>query len=436
MDIVTSAWLPTNVGPQSPADALRRANSVRWARGDWDAATQCLLVSLLQTAVVLEPSLCRDDAQWQELLETPPMNLEKWFSQIPLGNQPWQDPTCEGEVPVSALIPEMPGENALRKAADIAVWHSNVTEAITLPEATIALVSDSLWGTGIGAGFKFGARGGQPLTTFVEPADASALLWRKCWMNVLPAKAWTKRFGGADHGFVAPWNTAITEKPLTPQVSNSLTVLWQCPRRWRLIVDDDGLVRRVHRKAHGQDYEGWNHPWTPYVAKQTGERFPARIRAHFGFSDWAGIALNARPMHEPAAVVSQFIQQQWRGEQLRIRLFGWMTNNAEAGAWIENTVPFIVDANPEHVASALNEAEDMRRRLYGALKRAEEKERLVPYADRLYSVTEADFYRRVRSDDWADWPRVLRESARTVFWQAVENLRLDAYDVGKAACAL
>lgn len=436
MDIVTSAWLPTNVGSQSPAGALERARSVQWTRGDWDAATQCLLVSLLQTAVVLEPGLCRDDVQWEKLLDSPPTNLEKWFAQIPLGEHPWQDPTCEGEVPVSALMPEMPGENALKKAADVAVWRSHAPDAITLPEATIALVSDSLWGTGIGAGFKLGARGGQPLTTFVEPADANASLWRKCWMNVLPVKAWTKRFGKNGNKFAAPWNKVITDKPLTPQTSHSLTVIWQCPRRWRLIVDSDGLVRRVHRKAHGQDYEGWSHPWTPYVAQQTGERFPAKIRAHFGFSDWSGIALNARPMHEPAAVVSQFIQQQWRGEQLRIRLFGWMTNKAEAAAWIENTVPFIVEANPEHVASALNEAEDARRRLYRALKRADDRGRLTPHADRLYAVAESDFYSRVRSDDWADWPQVLRESARVVFWQAVENLRLDAYDIGKAAHVL
>ena len=325
MDIVTSAWLPTDVGPQSPAGALRRAHAVKWARGDWDAATQCLLVSLLQTAVVLEPSLCRDDAQWEELLESPPTNLEKWFAQIPLGEHPWQDPTCEGEVSVSALMPEMPGENTLKKAADIVVWRSHVPDAITLAEATIALVSDSIWGTGIGAGFKLGARGGQPLTTFVEPADANASLWRKCWMNVLPAKRWEKRFGKSDRKFVAPWTRAITDKPLTPQVSHSLTVLWQCPRRWRLTVDGDGLVRRVHRKAQGQDYEGWSHPWTPYVAKETGERFPARIRAHFGFSDWAGIALNARPTHEPAAVVSQFFQQQGGEEEVLIPLVAWIT---------------------------------------------------------------------------------------------------------------
>lgn len=436
MGIIDNAWIPTDVGPQSPADALRRANSVEWARGDWDAASQCLLISLLQTAVVLEPSRCMDDTQWQELLDGPPMDLEKWFSQMPLGEHPWEDKTCEGEVPVSALMPEMPGENAVKKASDIAVWSSRAPEAITLPEATIALVSDSLWGTGIGAGFKLGARGGQPLTTFVEPADAKAPLWRKCWMNVLPAKAWTSRFGKDTNTFVAPWSGPITDTPLTPRTSHSLTVLWQCPRRWRLIVDSDGLVRRVHRKAHGQDYEGWIHPWTPYVAKESGERFPARTRAHFGFSDWAGIALNARPMHEPAAVVSQFIQQRWRGEQLRIRLFGWMTNNAEAAAWIENTVPFIVEANPERVALALNEAEDARRRLYGALKRADNRGRLTPYVDQLYGITEADFYMRVRSDDWADWPRVLREAAQVVFWRAAESLRLDAYDVGKAAQVL
>jgi CRISPR system Cascade subunit CasA len=436
MDIVTNAWIPTNVGPRSPASALSQAHTVQWARGDWDSATQCLLVALLQTAVVLDPSLCRDEDQWKELLDASPTDLERWFSTIPLGTDPWQDPTCEGEVPVSALMPEMPGENALKKAADIAVWRIHAPGAITLPEATIALVSDSLWGTGIGAGFKLGARGGQPLTTFVEPADQNASLWRKCWMNVLPAKAWTKRFGRDNHKFVAPWTKPRLNTPLTPRSSHSLTVLWQCPRRWRLIVDDDGMVRRVHRKSHGQDYEGWSHPWTPYVAKEGGERFPARIKAHFGFSDWAGIALNARPLHEPAAVVSQFIQHQWQGEQLRIRLFGWMTNNAEAAAWIENTVPFIVEANPAHVASALNETENARRRLYGALKRVDAKGRLTPYVDRLYAVTETAFYTRVRSDDWADWPQVLRQAAQEVFWKAVENLRLDAYDVGKAAHAL
>jgi CRISPR system Cascade subunit CasA len=436
MDIIADAWIPTDVGARSPAGCLSQANTVQWARGDWDAATQCLLIALLQTAVVLEPDICRDDEQWEELLDSPPKDLDKWFSRIPLGAHPWQDPSCQGKVPVSALMPEMPGENTLKKAADISVWRDRVPDVLTLPEATIALVSDSLWGTGIGAGFKLGARGGQPLTTLIEPAAANASLWRTCWMNVLSSGAWESRFGKSSPTFVAPWNRPISDEPLTPRNAHSLSILWQCPRRWRIVVDDDGLIRHVHRRSHGQDYEGWSHPWTPYVAKETGERFPARIKAHFGFSDWAGIALNARPLHEPAVVVSQFIEHRWQGEQLRIRLFGWMTNNAEAAAWIEDTVPFIVDANPEHIAAALSDAEAARRRLYGALKRADARGRLAPYAERLYAVTESDFYSRVRSDDWLDWPRVLRDAAQAVFWQAVENLRLDAYDVGKAACVL
>jgi CRISPR system Cascade subunit CasA len=338
-------------------------------------------------------------------------------------------------VPVTALLADSPGENTLRKAADIAKWQVDLPDSLSLAEATIALVADNLWGTRIGAGFYQGARGEQALMTLVEPCDPTASLWKRVWLNVLPRERWIAYYGEARNPFAFPWQQRLPQRPVTPADAHTLAILWQMPRRWRLVVDTDGRVRQVHRQNHGRRYDGWDHPLTPYFVKSDGSWVAAKVTPHMGYRAWAAIALQARPKARPARVVEEFIQNVWQGEPLRLRCCGWALGEAgEAGAWVDYPVPFYLTADANAVGRAIDDAESARRLLWSALHGA--SERLGPFADDLYPATEREFFERVSSNAWDDWPEVLRRSSQGVYWSVVERHRLDPIDVYRSAARL
>jgi len=432
MNILCERWLPTDAGVVTPTEALRSAREFRWNRGDWDAASLCLLHAMVQTAVVLQPARCPNRRTWKELRHVPPDGIDRWFDWA-IGEHPWECMTASGRVPVARMLPESPGDNALKKSSDIARWHQDVPAALSVPEATIALVSDNLWGTRIGTGFYQGARGEQALTTLVEPVMPSATLWERLWLNVLPADEWRmhqERGGSAPFEF--PWKLPIPDHPLTPDNTHSLGVLWQMPRRWRMEVDPDGLVREVHRENKGRDYDGWDtlHPLTPYFRKADGTWTAAKVGAHTGFRDWAAIALGGRKTTRPATVVNAFVEMAWRQEPLRLRCCGWALADAgAAGGWVDHVVPFYVKAESQAdvIEYAVADAEAQRVRLARGLEQV--RRGLGRFATELYVRMEPRFYERVARDDWdpdrIDWKRELGREARAIFWSVVEDHRID-----------
>jgi CRISPR system Cascade subunit CasA len=431
VDIIRTGWIPTDIGDVTPVGALRCARRTQWNRGDWDGATLLLLHALLQTAVCLQPSRCPDSFTWRRLVSLPPGDLDDWID-LPFGEHPWESSTADGEMTVASLVYGCPGDATVEvKASDIAVWSQNVPGVLTLAQATITLIADNLLGTRIGRGYLSGVRGEQPLTTMVEPDDDSATLWHRVWLNVLPADLWEQRMRGTSEGFTFPWTKELSDNPITPSNAHSLAVLWQMPRRWRLIVDDDGRVRRVHRESYGHQYEGWEHPLTPYRDTANG-RFAAKSRAHLGYRDWAGIALNARKDLKPATVVNEYIEKHWSGEALRLRCFGWLLDAAGApGAWTEVVVPFYDRADPTSIEAALDQVATKEKALRLALKGV--RRGLERHADRIYADTESAFFARVTSSAWMDWPDVLKVAARRLFWSVMDEHRIDLFDATRAA---
>jgi CRISPR type I-E-associated protein CasA/Cse1 len=344
MDIIHTPWLETDLGPVTPSKALREAREFCWGRGDWDMAGFCLLHALVQTAVVQQPSRCPDRHHWERFRNTVPSDVEDWI-RLPLGDRPWECMTASGRVEVSRLLPETPGDNTMKKSSDIARWSQDVPEKLTLAQATIALISDNLWGTRIGTGFYQGARGEQPLMTLVEPQKRIASLWERVWLNVLPADEWiSNQDQGSEISFEFPWKKSIPKDPLTPSNSHSLDILWPMPRRWRLIQDEDGFVRFVERQNKGRDYEGWEklHPLTPYFVKADGQWTAAKVGPHTGFGQWSSIALQGRKKTRPATVVLAYINMAWCQEPLRLRCCGWALGDAGApGGWIDHNVDWL-----------------------------------------------------------------------------------------------
>lgn len=438
MDLLRTAWLPTDRGTLTPVAALREARTVLWRRGDWDMATLCLLHACLQTAVVLRPERCPDRDRWEALLESPPADLDEWL-ELNLGDHPWECTSAEGLVPIATLIPESPGENTIKKASDIGRWQQEVPKALTVAEASIALISDNIWGTRIGAGYRQGCRGEQPLTTLLEPTLPGAPLWARVWLNVLPADRWRERYGAGPCAFAWPWARPLPGTALTPLNTHPLEILWQMPRRWRLVIDDDGLIRQAHRQNGGRNYDGWErlHPLTPYFQKADGSWVAAKVGPHTGFDDWAAIALNQRAKTEPAVVVSEFIANVWRDEPLRLRCCGWALGDAGAtGSWIDHVVPFYrkdavqVDA----IEAALSVAEKQRQRLGAVLKNA--RRGLQVQAGGLYPRLEAEFYRRLGMDDWDGWEAAVRKAARSLFWDVAGDHGIDLFIAAKVAKSL
>jgi CRISPR type I-E-associated protein CasA/Cse1 len=387
----------------------------------------------------LTPQRCPDRDSWEALLKEVPSDLENWLS-LDIGSSPWECKTAGGEpVAVGSLLPETPGAHTLDQSKDIARWREDVVQALSYEEATIAVISDNLWGTRVGAGYRQGARGEQFVMTLVEPTRIGASMWERVWLNVLPADAWRSRYGDDEIEFQFPWKQVLPTAPMTPENTHSLGILFQMPRRWGLIVDEDGLVRRAYRANHGRHYEGWEklHPLTPYFAKSDGTWVACKVGAHTGLSDWASIALSYRASTQPAAVVHEFIQNSMLDEQLRLRCLGWALGDAgAAGAWVDHVVPFYRKNADQasQIDSAILSANKQKDRLKGALGAL--RRSLGTLSGGFMNRIEPTFFERARFDNWDGWERELKAVAREMYWQIAEDHRIDTMAAAKQSCRL
>jgi CRISPR system Cascade subunit CasA len=434
MDILRDSWIPTDNGTLSPLDALRRATRPGWPRGDWNAATMMFLHALVQTAVVIN-NRCPDRAAWIDLMDSPPDDLPRWLDGLDTGALPWQCDTANGELPVASILPETPGENALKKSSDILSWQQNAPESLPSQEALIAIISDQFWGIPGGRGYREGCRGRRPMTTMVEPEAMDATLWQRIWLNVFPKDYWDARYrSGAP--FCFPWQKPLPTAPVTPDNAHSLEMLWQMPRRWRMTVDDDGRVRLLHAQGNGRNYVGWEHPLTGFFLTSAKEWVETKINPHIGFREWAGIAAGLNGRARVPAVVNRHLQDRiWRGRPVRLRCFGWALGDADAvGAWVDLVVPFYLDVDAGQIEEGIAVAEKVKSNLAGHLKGIEKY--LAKDATRLYQATEAEFYRCIAVAEWKDWERTLRKAARDIYWEIATLHRHDMVTAAKAMSRL
>lgn len=438
MNLVHSSWIPTDVGTVTPLDALTRGKHISWGRGDWDMATLCFLHALVQTAILLDPKRCPTRDAWERFLRTPPSDLDTWLNQD-LGDAPWQCATAAGLTEISRLLPETPGDNTIKKSSDIARWAQDVPSALTPDQAHIALISDNLWGTRVGTGYYQGSRGEQALMTLIEPTSDAALMWHRVWLNVMPLNDWQSHVGSNEIAFEYPWKRPLGKDPLTPDNTNLLELLWQMPRRWRLIYDDDGFIRTAHRENKGRDYSGWErlHPLTPYFCKSDGTWTAAKIAPHAGFDDWAALTLSRSNKSSPAAAVSAFLESGVSEESVRLRCCGWsLGGSGEAGAWVDNVLPLYRKTDEE--IEQIEQAIEMTRKQQKGFMRAVEAAGVTTsgLSGRMFDVMEPAFYKHVKTGAWgedhADWARELRKSARDQFWVVMDSHRIDIVQATKA----
>lgn len=433
MDILRDAWIPTDSGIVSPLEALRTAKHIQWSRGDWNAATLLLLHAIVQTGVVMHDK-CPDRAAWVDLLERPPVDLESWVDGLDCGASPWQCLTVKKETSVSALFPESPGANTIKKAADITTWQESAVCELSQNEALIAVISSQFWGLASGAGHRSGCRGQNPLTIMVEPDEFGASLWKRVLINVLPKDEWfvATKSSSSEPLFEFPWKKTKTSAHTTPKHSNSLEMLWQMPRRWRIVTDGDGVVRRMLLEGGGINYEGWNHhPLTAYrESKKDGVTLISTFKTNttVGFQDWAALVIGVNKLIRIPAVVNAYLEDEenvFNGTPLRLRCFGWASGDFGPAAWTESVVPFYVKADSQKIEKSIDEAkksQDLLRECLTTIKPS-----LARDANQLFSRIEVSFYESVASGCWDTWKSVLRKQVREIFWQVMKSNSF-AYD--------
>lgn len=433
MDILRDAWIPTDKGILSPIDALIQARRLTWPRGDWNGATMLLLHALVQTAVVLNKK-CPDRESWMDHFDSPPMDFASWANGIDLGNAPWQCQSAVKKSPVYALLPEAPGENTMKKSADIMMWKEACITELRHSEALIAVIADQFWGLPSGAGHRGGCRGQNPLTIMVEPDEFDAPLWKRVWLNVFPADEWklVTKSPAVEIPFEFPWKRPRQTGPVTPANANALEMLWQMPRRWRIIQDADGFVRTMVLEGGGIAYEGWlHHPLTAYRAlkDKPGEYSTVKTNISLGFQEWASLAVGIDSSHvRIPSVVNAYIEDMrslFAERPFRLRCFGWASGDFGPAAWTESVVPFYTAVDHAPIEEAVNAATQANFRLKLNLGQIEKF--LAIEADKLYREVEGEFYSRVKNGEWAGWSQYVKKTAIKIFWDTAEFHNFDPY---------
>lgn len=340
-------------------------------RADFNGALMQFAIGLLQTTAPIES---RTD--WKRFLTAPPdtQTLRDWFAPVAEafeldGDGPrfMQDVTLASEAsalnPVSALLIESPGENALRNNSDHFVKRGRL-DGICPDCAATALFTLQTNAPAGGVGYRTGLRGGGPLTTLLLH-QSPASLWQDVWLNVTERPQHLERCGDANRDgaqFRFPWLTDVASlQPggeLAPAQVHPDHIFWATPRRIRLDLDNvahgacdlcgresDRLIRQFTAKNYGLNYKGaWDHPLSPYYEVK-GEWLPLHPQpGGMGYRHWLAWVLgqaDAKSKQRPARIVTHALE--WRRRQLggalRLWAFGYDMDNMKARCWYESSLP-------------------------------------------------------------------------------------------------
>lgn len=342
-------------------------------RPDFNGALAQFAIGLLQTTTPVDSPL-----QWKRLLTAPPdsQTLQDWFGTVASafefegeGARFMQDPGLVREEcavnPISALLIESPGENALRNNSDHFIKRGRV-EAMCSHCAATALFTLQVNAPAGGVGYRTGLRGGGPLTTLLV-GSASQSLWQSLWLNVQERSKFLARCGVADKAaphLRFPWLADISEiqgknGETAPAQVHPDHIFWAMPRRIRLDFDglssgecgicgrnSERLIRQFITKNYGLNYKGaWDHPLSPYY-----ETKEAWLPLHpqpggLGYRHWLAWVLGVQADKErqrPARVVTCALEShrlQQMGTGLRLWAFGYDMDNMKARCWYESTLP-------------------------------------------------------------------------------------------------
>lgn len=448
MNLLHEKWMPVRrsdgcrdwVAPDQLADPGIVAFDAD--RADFNGALAQFAIGLLQTTTPVD-----SDTQWKRLLNEPPSRetLQGWVSPVAAafefdgtGARFMQDFSLrigEGEIkPISALLIESPGENALRNNSDHFIKRDQV-DALCPECAALALLTLQINAPSGGAGHRTGLRGGGPLTTLLLSQPPRSL-WQDLWLNVQERSQFLARAGNARSdkaNFTFPWLADITAiqkngGETAPAQVHPDHVFWAMPRRIRLNTGDvtsgscgvcgrhsEHLISHYLTKNYGLNYKGqWDHPHSPYRETEEGWSSLRPQPGGLGYRHWLAWILGQtteKKNQRPAAMLAYALQfrQRAMGGGLRVWAFGYDMDKAKARCWYESSLPLyrLADCSKEGrcklsdaVATSLAGAELVDSYLRGAVKdawfSAEARGDFSAIDASFWGQTEGAFYRQLK----------------------------------------
>jgi CRISPR system Cascade subunit CasA len=403
INLIDDPWLPTrrlsgDVIWIPPGDIVSERTddpivALNFPRPDWNAAVTELLIGWLTCVMAPE-----DTGDWVEVWETPPTQEGLGERLAPLafafnlggdGPRCFQDyeplAACE-EKPISALLIDAPGANALVKNVDLFIKRAE--ELVLSPAyAAAALITMQTYAPAGGQGNRTSMRGGGPLTTLPLPKRqlgnrVVTTLWDTLWASVpnrdeaapLPANGsdaeWAKVFP-----WLAPARTSEKDRPTLPEHAHPLQCYFAAPRRIRMDFtpangalcslngkESETLARSFRQKNYGVKYDGWVHPHSPYYSDKKAGKLPYHPQPGGAtYRDWmTWVTTPSDGATERAATVTLWADRiKWLPEvdagvdawQSGLLACGFDMDNMKARGWLEARIPYF---HPPKEADALD----------------------------------------------------------------------------------
>ena len=206
-------------------------------------------------------------------------------------------------------------------------------------------------------------------------------LWQRVWLNVetqeqIAARAPKPVEGDEDiFGWLDPERRMGEDAPATTTSdTHPLHAYWQMPRRFLLIANADGMVRRIVRTSHGiNNASDWRHPLTPMVDVGTPKQKGRKTDPVMSCSDWVGVLYREpKGTKVPAQAVTHALQQRVYTADIRdarVAMGGFLTNKAKVLGYAYSEQPVIIAPSArgvqtvEDTACRLIEAADVVRDL-------------------------------------------------------------------------
>lgn len=352
-----------------------------WARPDFETASLEFVIGLLST--IVPPASHRE---WKAWWNAPPTAADLVERLAPFagfflldggGPRFLQDLDDLGDEmsPVAGLLIEQPGANTEKNNTDLFQKRGRVT-VLARSTAAIALHALQAFAPTGGAGHRTGLRGGGPLTTLALPsADGESGLWRRIWLNVLPKLTGSEREAPIPEvpERTFPWlaPTRVSGKGGVDTYAKDVhpaQCFWGMPRRIRLHFEEnvdrlpcdvtgrveEVIVRDYATRPNGVNYQGIEHPLTPYYRSKIGaEWLPVHPQpGGIAWRHWPGFVPHrneAERQTRPAAVVPIAVAR-LDGLALdrgRLRLSGYDMDNMKARAFIDVETPLFAFAKDD-----------------------------------------------------------------------------------------
>jgi CRISPR system Cascade subunit CasA len=375
MNLLKDAWINASIQDGTtrrirPAEIADSFVQDIWApRPDFRGALFQFLIGLLQTTFA--PA---DWEQWQERWVTPPTlaELDEVFAPFhsafeldstgPAFMQELGLDSSEGDEDTSAILGLLvtSSNNAVDKNLDHFV-HMVRNGKMCFACTATALFTLQINAPEGGRGNRVSVRGGGPMTTLRLPNRASATVWQKLWLNVVPAQHTARDANPNIFPWTAPTRTSQPQGGIdtTPETAHPLQAFWSMPRRirldWRSASPGvcsicggsfDKVVHGYRSRPHGVNYTGaWIHPLTPYSLDPKQENLPISIKGQpsgIGYRQWLGWTFGDE-LRRPAMVVTAFARESRalpdEASEITLWCFGYDVKVAKVRCWYDSTLP-------------------------------------------------------------------------------------------------